>query len=119
MVTRVLFVEDEADLRDIVVEALGVAGYEVTIATDGQEAIERLSSREYYSVVVTDVNMPGGISGLEVAAQAATLQPHARVIVASGYQKAQLPPIPDSVRFLSKPYRYRQLLAAIREELPG
>jgi DNA-binding NtrC family response regulator len=66
-----------------------------------------------FSHVVSDVSMPGGISGLELAAFVLEAQPEARVIVASGYQRSQLPPIPEKVRFLAKPYRLRQLLAML------
>jgi len=117
MPINVLFVEDEADLRTVVVEALSDQGFAVTSASDGVEAVAYLQGETQYAVVVTDVSMPGGISGLDVAAQVAETQPGARVLVVSGLQRSQLPPIPASVRFLPKPYRFKQLITAIHEQL--
>lgn len=110
---HVLFVDDEADLRNIVGDALVDSGYRVTLAADGHEAVEALRAGTRFSHVVSDISMPGGMTGLELAAHALECQPQARVIVASGYQRSQLPPIPPDVHFLAKPYRIRQLLALL------
>ena len=113
MSLHVLFVDDEADLRYIVGDALVDRGYQVTAARDAREAMEALRGGTRFSHVVSDISMPGGISGLELAAYALEVQPYARVIVASGYQRSQLPPIPEKVQFLAKPYRLRQLLSML------
>lgn len=110
---HVLFVEDEDDLRLIMHGALSDHGYEVTMARNGREALEQLQGRHGFSHVVTDVSMPEGVSGLVVAAQALSQQPRPRVVVASGYQRSQLEHLPEGAHFLSKPYRIRQLLAAL------
>lgn len=117
MPINLLFVEDEADLRSVVTHALSDQGFAVTSASDGIEAIAQLRGKTKYAVVVTDVSMPGGVSGLEVAAAVAETQPGARVLVVSGLQRSQLPPLPASVRFLPKPYRFKQLITAIHEQL--
>lgn len=117
MPINVLFVEDEADLRSVVVEALSDQGFSVTVASNGAEAIVELRGNVRYAIVVTDVSMPGGVSGLDVAAEVAVTQPQARILVVSGLQRAQLPPIPPAIRFLPKPYRFRQLVTAIHEQL--
>lgn len=117
MPINLLFVEDEDDLRTVVVEALSNQGFTVTAASDGHEAIAQLRGETKYAVVVTDVSMPGGVSGLDVAAEVAVAQPSACVLVVSGLQRSQLPPIPARVRFLPKPYRFNQLIAAIHEQL--
>ncbi|NWF32284.1 response regulator [Stenotrophomonas sp. SAM-B] len=117
MPIHVLFVEDEADLRTVVVEALTDQGFAVTAASNGVEAISELRGGIQYSMVVTDVCMPEGVSGLDVAAEVAHSQPQARVMVVSGLPRAQLPPLPPSVRYLPKPYRFSQLIRAIHEEL--
>lgn len=92
MPINLLFVEDEADLRSVVTQALSDQGFAVTPASDGIEAIAQLRGETQYAVVVTDVSMPGGVSGLEVAAAVAETQPGARVLVVSGLQRSQLPP---------------------------
>lgn len=117
MPIRVLFVEDEADLRTVVAGALAEQGFEVTAASNGVEAIGELRGQTRYAIVVTDVSMPEGVSGLDVAAEVANSQPLARVLVVSGLQRAQLPPIPPGVRYLPKPYRFSQLIRAIHEAL--
>lgn len=113
----VLFVEDEDDLRSVVVEALTSQGFQVTPASNGDEALVLLRGDAWFAVVVTDFNMPDSADGLEVAAEAAVAQPQARVMLASGLQRSQLPPLPETVRFLPKPYRFRQLVTAIHEDL--
>lgn len=117
MPINLLFVEDEDGLRAVVAEALSDHGFNVTAARDGNEAIAKLRGEIRYEVVVTDVSMPGDVSGLEVAAEVAVTQPSARVLVVSGLQRSQLPPIPPSVRFLPKPYRFKQLISAIHDQL--
>lgn len=117
MPINLLFVEDEADLRSVVTHALSDQGFAVTPASDGIEAIAQLRGETQYAVVVTDVSMPGGVSGLEVAAAVAETQPGARVLIVSGLQRSQLPPLPASARFLPKPYRFKQLITAIHEQL--
>lgn len=110
---HVLFVEDEDDLRFIMHDALADHGYEVTMARNGREALDELHGERSFSHVVTDVSMPEGVSGLAVAAEALLQDPQPRVVVASGYQRSQLEHLPDGARFLSKPYRIRQLLAVL------
>lgn len=110
---RVLFVEDEADLRVIVGDALGSLGFDVVTARNGAEALERLREGAAFDHVISDVSMPEGVSGIDLAGHVAALQPQARMILVSGYMKAQLPPLPENVRFLPKPYRLGQLLGAL------
>lgn len=112
---KLLFVEDERDLVMLMREALVAHGYLVTVATDGAQAIAALSSGNEYAVVITDVSMPGGISGLDVARAAGRYQPAAKVIMVSGYQRSQLPAVPDNVSFLPKPYRVKQLISRIHD----
>ncbi|MEN1939702.1 response regulator [Luteimonas sp. MJ246] len=111
--TRLLFVEDEDDLRFLIFEALSDLGYDVTMASNGREAIEKLKGDVGFDHVITDVSMPQGVTGLEVAEEAARLQPGAGVVLVSGYQRSQLPPIPEGARFLPKPYRLHQLLGVL------
>ena len=116
---RVLLVEDEDDLRLLIGEALRMTGYRVSTAADGPQAVTAME-REAFDVVVSDVSMPNGMSGIELSDHVARLQPHARVILASGFARAQLPALPGNVTFLPKPYRIPQLLALLPERAePG
>ena len=116
MPLSVLFVDDEDDLREIVVDALAAQGFAVTTARNGVEAIQCLRGSARFSIVVTDYSMPEGVSGLDVASEAAAVQPDARILLASGYSRSQLPVLPDNVQFLSKLYRFTQLIAAIKSQ---
>ena len=111
--THILLVEDEEDLRMIVEDALSDRGLTVTAAKNGVEALQYLREPNAFSHLVTDVSMPEGVSGLDVASEALQRRPDMEVIVVSGYQRSQLPPIPDTMVFLPKPYRMIQLLAAL------
>jgi CheY-like chemotaxis protein len=111
---RLLLVEDEDDLRLLVGEALRMVGHDVVAVADGPQAVAALQA-EHFDVVVSDVSMPNGMTGIELAGHAAKLQPHARVVLASGFARAQLPSLPGHVSFLPKPYRIPQLLTLLQE----
>ncbi|MDR0184666.1 response regulator [Lysobacter arvi] len=116
---RVLLVEDEDDLRLLIGEALRMTGYRVITAADGPQAVAAME-REVFDVVVSDVSMPNGMSGIELSDHVVRLQPKARVILASGFARAQLPALPGNVIFLPKPYRIPQLLALLPQRAaPG
>lgn len=110
---HVLLVEDEGDLRHLIKAALSGLGFAVTAAKNGVEALQHLRGPHAFTHVVTDVKMPDGVSGLDVAHEALQLSPQIGVVVVSGYQRSQLPPIPDPIVFLPKPYRMSQLLTAL------
>jgi len=111
----VLVVEDEGQLREVVVEALGDLGYRILVAADGHEAVRILQGPEPIDLLFTDVTMPNGLSGVDVAVSAAELRPELRVLLVSGYAKGQLPPFPDHAHFIQKPYRMSQLLSKFKE----
>ena len=115
---RILFVEDEGDARLLVGDGLRLAGFSVRLAEDGVVAMQALRE-ETYDAVVTDVSMPNGVSGIEVAEEALRRDPSARVLIVSGYARGQLPPLPDGVTYLPKPYRFPQLIAALNAMLSG
>lgn len=110
----ILFVEDEPALRDLVGDALQDLDYDVTIVSDGHEAVASLRTRSF-DFIFSDIAMPRGMSGIDMAIDAAALQPDARIILTSGFAKAQLPPLPEGVAFLPKPYRISQLTGLLRE----
>ncbi|WDM68745.1 response regulator [Xanthomonas cucurbitae] len=111
---RLLMVEDQEELRELIGEALRDAGITVDTADDGHAALRMLRKHGPYDVVFSDVRMPNGMSGIELSEQVAQLLPQARVILASGFAKAQLPPLPARVDFLPKPYRLRQLIDLLK-----
>ncbi|PPT74883.1 two-component system response regulator [Xanthomonas arboricola pv. populi] len=111
---RLLMVEDQQELRELIGEALRDAGITVDTADDGHSALRMLRENGPYDVVFSDIRMPNGMSGIELSEHVAQLLPQARMILASGFAKAQLPPLPAQVDFLPKPYRLRQLIDVLK-----
>ena len=107
---RLLLVEDERALLMLVGDALEDSGFGVATARDGVEAMARFDAGERFDFVVSDISMPGGVSGFDIAARALATDADARVILVSGLSRGQLPPLPQGVTFLPKPYRISQLL---------
>lgn len=107
---RVLFVDDETALLTLVGGALEDEGFDVQKAQSGMEAVDILESGRTFDFIVSDVSMPDGVSGVELAHRARALQSQARIILASGHPKAQLESFPHDATFLPKPYRLGQLL---------
>ncbi|MGC8783162.1 MAG: response regulator [Armatimonadota bacterium] len=120
---RVLFVDDEAPIREMVTHVLRQEGYEVETASSGEEALQMIRERgtSYYRLLITDLTMPG-LSGIELARQVCQMDPGLPVILCSGYGTEvaeQVENVPNVVFYLQKPYRRRQLLEAVEQALGG
>ena len=120
---RVLFVDDEALIREMVAHVLRQEGCEVETASSGEEALQRIRERgaSYYRLLITDLTMPG-LSGIELAQQVYQIDPGLPVILCSGYGTEiaeQVANVPNVVFYLQKPYRRRQLLEAVEQALGG
>ncbi|MEL3955012.1 response regulator [Stenotrophomonas bentonitica] len=111
---RVLMVEDQQDLRELIGQALQDFGIEIHTADDGPTALRLMQDPGGFDVVFSDISMPNGMSGVELSEHVADVLPNARMILASGYARSQLPPLPDHVEFLPKPYRLRQLVTLLQ-----
>ena len=112
----VLVVEDEPLIRLSAVDTIGSAGWRVIEARDSDEALDRLA-QEPVDLLLTDINMPGRIDGLELARLVHQRLPHVELIVTSGKQMLADSALPDSGTFLPKPYGERQLLNLIGSKL--
>jgi CheY-like chemotaxis protein len=112
----VLLVEDEPDLLEATAELLRSLGYEVLTASNGSEAMDVLSRRGSIGVLFTDVVMPDGIDGIQLARSTRSLHPDIRIVLASGYPlpalKAQHGNLSDFA-FIHKPYRLADLVRAL------
>jgi signal transduction histidine kinase len=113
----VLVVEDDKDVREIVVGLIEELGYCVTIAEDGREGLERLRSGEKIDLLFSDVVMPGGVSGAELAREARLMHPQLAVLLTSGYPRQTT----DELGFpvIAKPYRREQLANKLRAAIAG
>jgi CheY-like chemotaxis protein len=103
--TSVLLVEDEALICDVVAEALVEQGFEVRAVSNAGDALSQLLSGSPIDILFTDVNLPGGMDGAELAQHARKLRPDLPVMYTSGRRATieQLDPVIGSM-FLPKPY---------------
>ncbi|MBO9100980.1 response regulator [Rhizobium sp. K1/93] len=111
----VLVVEDDALVRMGIVDELEVAGFEVFEAANATEAIERLIANVSISVMFTDVDMPGGVDGLKLAAAVRDRWPPIKILVTSGHRKVDVDALPVEARFIPKPYNPNHVVRSIRE----
>lgn len=116
-VETVLLVEDETDLLEVAAELFRSIGYEVVAAASASDAAAILESRDDIDVLFTDITMPHGISGADLALKARAKHPTLRIILTSGYPLAKLQDESDALSqfpLLSKPYRLADLAKALR-----
>ena len=116
----VLLVEDDERVRRLTVKRLKMIGYKVIEAIDGPKALEVLNRGDKVDLVFTDLVMPGGLSGREVATQARAIRPGVKVLLTSGYSEdlAHGDELQrERLRVLRKPYRQADLAFALREVL--
>jgi PAS domain S-box-containing protein len=111
---RLLLVEDDPGVAAVAQELLEGLGLEVRTAENGPDALERLK-QERFDVMLTDVVMPGGMTGIELARECARTWPDMRIVLTSGYAgddvDAALADAPWP--FVRKPYSGRQLAAVL------
>jgi two-component system response regulator FlrC len=81
---RILVVDDEAGIREFLADALSDDGHDVTQASDGLEALQRLHERAF-DVMITDLRMPGALDGVDVLRKAKADQPELEVIVLTAF----------------------------------
>ena len=101
---HILVVEDEFLINLAASDDLARAGHEVVSAYDADEAIELLESRPEIELMFTDVDMPGSMDGLVLAAAVRKRWPPMKIIVTSGTRHLAQTDLPQGGVFLSKPY---------------
>jgi PAS domain S-box-containing protein len=118
----VLVVEDDADVRNVAVSQLTALGYRVVEAADGKAALKLLGEGRSVDLLFTDVMMPGGMSGPDLAREARMHRPALKVLFTSGYAEAALgngARVGEIGGLISKPYRKEDLGRKVREALSG
>ena len=115
----VLIVEDEPIIRFTLADALEEAGYTVLEASNVLEAVATIGKVANISAVITDIDMPGGLSGLDLVRMIETCQEHMSVIVTSGGHSPDTLDLPNDVRFFSKPYHFDDIFFALRASIAG
>ena len=114
----VLIVEDEFLLRMSAVAMIEDAGFEVLEAGDADEAITMLESRSDIRLVFTDIQMPGSMDGLKLAAAVKGRWPPIKIIATSGRHLIRDSDLPEGALFLSKPYT-SEGISILLHELTG
>jgi len=117
---RILVVEDDRNVREFPVTALKNHGYNVVEAEDGETAIEHLKNGPPFALLFTDIILPGGMNGIEIASKAREIQPRIKILYTTGYTDDAV--VPDDqlnldVTLLNKPYRRAELLEIVRTVL--
>jgi CheY-like chemotaxis protein len=113
---RVVIVEDEPLIRMLLAETLEEAGFAVIEAERADEALDLLSTKaEEINVMVTDIHMPGPMTGIDLARYAREHWPWITVVVASGRAVPAPGELPKDTRFLLKPYALGDVVTTIQE----
>ena len=117
---KILVIEDEPDLRELACRVLRSLGYAVVDAPDGIIGLELLEQQDDIRLLFTDVVLPGGLNGPEIARRATERRPDLKVLYTSGYTGnaiQQLEALSTEVRLITKPYPIDQLAQEVRAAL--
>ena len=117
----VLVVEDNPHVRRIVVRQLHELGYRVVECERATQALDVLQ-RETVNLLFTDIVMPGGLDGVELARLVRERWPTLKIVLTSGFPQARIDIAPgalDGIQLLSKPYRQQELSAVLHAALQG
>jgi DNA-binding NtrC family response regulator len=113
----ILVVEDEVLIRMDLVEYLRGVGFDVLEASDAATAMHHLEDREGIQVLVTDIDMPGRMDGLMLAANVAERWPSIRIIFACGQLRVSAAGTPTDSVFVPKPYSVEAIERLIQQML--
>jgi CheY-like chemotaxis protein len=113
-----LLVEDDAAVLALMIEMFGGLGFRVITASDAHGALEIIRRGEPIDLIFTDVVMPGGKTGVELAVEARDLLPNVKVLLTSGYPgeaSAHYELGRSEWPMISKPFRQSELLARLQD----
>jgi signal transduction histidine kinase len=117
----ILLVEDNDELRALAARQLADMGYKVRTAEAGPAALAVLSAGEAFDLLLTDIGLPEGMTGLELAKNVRALRPSLKILFMTGYAKMQpqseQAEAPDPSLILRKPFRKRELAERVRAVL--
>jgi CheY-like chemotaxis protein len=117
----ILLVEDNDKVREATANRLKSLGYAVLEANTGPEAITLLGSGEPIALVFSDIVMPGGMTGYNLAERVRSMRPELKVVLTSGSSDVPLAvsEAARKIKVLAKPYSREKLACALREALEG
>jgi signal transduction histidine kinase len=113
----ILVVEDDALVRNFVIAQLHGLGYKTVAAADGRAALAYVESGKSFDLLFTDIVMPGGLTGRQLAEEVAKRRPGTKVLYTSGYTDNAIVHhgrLDQGVLLLTKPYRSSQLARMVR-----
>jgi signal transduction histidine kinase len=115
----ILVVEDSAGLRQVLIRQLTAAGYRVLEADNARAALDSIEAHTAIDLLLTDIVMPGGINGHELARIAVQLQPKLKMLLTTGFSEMANggAKLPSTARILHKPYRKDELLRMVHDAL--
>ena len=118
----ILLVEDDAQVMDLVTTQMESLGYRVLGAASGPYALKILSEDSSVALLFTDIVMPGGMNGRQLAHAALQIRPDIRILYTSGYTQNAIVhqgKLDQGVHYLAKPYRRSELAQKLRQILDG
>lgn len=111
----VLVVEDEPLQRLMAIDLVEDAGFDVVDVASADEAVRVLMQRPDIRIVFTDIDMPGGLNGMQFAASIRDRWPPIELIIVSGKRIPRTDELPARGVFFSKPYKKHEVTAVMRE----
>ncbi len=111
----ILIVEDDVLIRMDAAQMIAGGEFDVIEAANADEAIDILETRSDIAVVFTDIQMPGSMDGLKLAAAVRDRWPPIKIVATSGRVTIGHDDLPDGGRFLRKPYSPAEILNTLRE----
>jgi signal transduction histidine kinase/ActR/RegA family two-component response regulator len=118
--TTVLVVDDEPPVRMLISEALTDLGYAVQEASDGRSGLQLLRANTRIDLLITDVGMPGGMNGRQLAEAAREQRPDLKILFISGYAAQALSrdgPLGSGTQIMTKPFAMTDLAAKVHTML--
>ncbi len=110
----ILVVDDEPLIVMYLVDMLEDIGYRAIEAFDAAQAVETLKRHDDVALVLTDINMPGKMDGLDLAALVDKTWPEVSILITSGRQSPPEDSMPSKAQFLPKPYSEHRLTHALK-----
>ena len=108
-----LLVEDDSDVRRVVRQQLVDFGYPVIEAENGVQALEMIEQIADIAIVVSDIIMPGGVSGRQLSETVLRDHPHMRIVLMSGYTDEAAGDVTNELPVLAKPFAAQDLARAL------
>jgi CheY-like chemotaxis protein len=112
--SAILIVEDEVLTSEYLEFVLQRAGYDSVPAASVEEAIAVLEHRDDIDLVVTDINLPGEMNGLQLASLVKRRWPAINIVVVTGYSAPKKDELPPGSLFVPKPYSAQRMIEVVR-----